>query len=42
MSNQFFIWKDAECKGKDPVWIELSGEDLTQSKVMGTIAGGGK
>jgi len=28
MANQFFIWKDAECKGKDPVWIELSGEDF--------------
>lgn len=26
MSNQFFIWKDAKCNGKDPVWIELSGD----------------
>lgn len=28
MSNQFFIWKDAKCNGKDPVWIELSGDDF--------------
>ena len=28
MANQFFIWKDVECKGKDPVWIELSGDDF--------------
>lgn len=28
MANQFFIWKDTECKGKNPVWIELSGEDF--------------
>lgn len=28
MSNQFFIWKDAKCNGKEPVWIELSGDDF--------------
>lgn len=28
MSNKYFIWKDAECKGVNPVWIELSGEDF--------------
>lgn len=28
MSNQFFIWKDAKCNGKDPIWIELSGDDF--------------
>lgn len=28
MANQYFIWKDANCNGKDPVWIELSGEEF--------------
>lgn len=28
MANKFFIWKDAECKGVNPVWVELSGEDF--------------
>ena len=28
MANQFFIWKDAKCNGKNPVWIELSGDDF--------------
>lgn len=28
MSNKYFIWKDAECKGVNPIWIELSGEDF--------------
>ncbi len=28
MANKFFVWKDAECKGVNPVWVELSGEDF--------------
>ncbi len=28
MSNQFFIWKNPNCKGINPEWIELSGEEF--------------
>lgn len=28
MANKYFIWKDAECKGVNPVWVELSGADF--------------
>lgn len=28
MTNKYFIWNDAECKGVNTVWVELSGADF--------------
>lgn len=28
MANRFFIWKDTNCNGTNPEWIELSGDEF--------------
>ena len=28
MTKKYFIWKDSECNGMNPEWIELTGEEF--------------
>lgn len=30
--NRYFIWKDANCNGIDPEWMEISGEEFAKLK----------
>lgn len=32
--KRYFVWKDANCNGINPEWLEISGEEFTQLKKM--------